>query len=69
MAQNEVIYRCVNAACGRTFPRGVNFCPWCGTAQRAVAAPASTPLPVKGAGEMPVAAPVAAAAAAAAPPR
>lgn len=59
MAQNEVSYRCVNAACGRSFPRGVNFCPWCGMAQRPAAAPA--PLPGKTAMEAPAAAVTAAA--------
>ena len=30
----EVIYRCINPVCARPMPRPVNFCPWCGTAQR-----------------------------------
>lgn len=32
--QEEVIYRCINPVCARPMPRPVNFCPWCGTAQR-----------------------------------
>lgn len=31
--QDEVIYRCVNGACVRPFPRRVNYCPFCGTSQ------------------------------------
>lgn len=30
---DEVIYRCIHAACARTLPRRVNFCPYCGTGQ------------------------------------
>jgi hypothetical protein len=37
--QDEAIYRCINAACGRSMPRRVNYCPYCGTAQQAGAAP------------------------------
>jgi hypothetical protein len=33
--QDEVIYRCVHAACARALPRRVNFCPYCGTGQHA----------------------------------
>lgn len=33
MADEAIIYRCINEACGRPAPRRVNFCPWCGTAQ------------------------------------
>lgn len=33
MADEAIIYRCINDACGRPAPRPVNFCPWCGTAQ------------------------------------
>ena len=33
MADQAIIYRCINEACGRPAPRPVNFCPWCGTAQ------------------------------------
>ena len=33
--QNETLYRCVQAACARTWPRRVNFCPYCGTPQTA----------------------------------
>jgi hypothetical protein len=32
---DEVIYRCIHAACARTLPRRVNFCPYCGTGQHA----------------------------------
>jgi hypothetical protein len=28
-----VIYRCVNGACVRSFPRRVSYCPFCGTSQ------------------------------------
>lgn len=31
--QDEVIYRCVNGACIRPFPRRVDYCPYCGTSQ------------------------------------
>ena len=31
--QDQVIYRCIHAACARQLPRKVNFCPWCGTGQ------------------------------------
>ncbi len=31
--QDEVIYRCVNGACVRPFPRRVGYCPYCGTSQ------------------------------------
>jgi len=33
VADQAIIYRCINEACGRPAPRPVNFCPWCGTAQ------------------------------------
>lgn len=33
--QDEVIYRCIHAACARQLPRKVNFCPYCGTGQHA----------------------------------
>jgi len=44
-----VDYRCVNGACGKAFPRQVNFCPYCGTSQvagqaRPVRAPAAPPV-------------------------
>lgn len=47
---DELIYRCINEACGRPTPRPVNFCPWCGTAQaragvRAQAGAAPRPAP------------------------
>lgn len=35
-------YRCINEACGRGFPRQVNFCPFCGTRQHAGAQPQSS---------------------------
>lgn len=31
--QDQVIYRCIHAACARPLPRKVNFCPFCGTGQ------------------------------------
>ncbi|WP_377701737.1 hypothetical protein [Pseudoduganella sp. UC29_71] len=31
-------YRCINSDCGRSFPRQVNFCPFCGTRQAAATA-------------------------------
>jgi len=31
--QDQVIYRCIHAACARPLPRKVNFCPYCGTGQ------------------------------------
>lgn len=30
---DQVIYRCIHAACARGLPRKVNFCPYCGTGQ------------------------------------
>lgn len=33
----QTTHRCINIACGRAFPRAVAYCPWCGTAQQAVA--------------------------------
>lgn len=56
--QDQVIYRCIHAACARTLPRKVNFCPYCGTGQHAgvekpaharppAAPPAPPPAPVK----------------------
>ena len=32
---DRVIYRCIHAACARSLPREVNFCPYCGTGQHA----------------------------------
>jgi hypothetical protein len=32
---DEVIYRCIHAACARQLPRRVDFCPYCGTGQHA----------------------------------
>jgi hypothetical protein len=31
--QDQVIHRCIHAACARQLPRRVNFCPYCGTGQ------------------------------------
>lgn len=31
--RDQVIYRCIHAACARPLPREVNFCPYCGTGQ------------------------------------
>lgn len=31
--QDQVIFRCIHAACARPLPRKVNFCPYCGTGQ------------------------------------
>jgi len=45
MEQAQSLHRCVNVGCGRAFPRRVDFCPWCGTAQRPVAAPIAPPAP------------------------
>lgn len=28
------VYRCIQSSCGRSWPRRVNFCPYCGTAQQ-----------------------------------
>lgn len=32
--QDQVVYRCIHAQCGRLLPHKVNFCPWCGVSQR-----------------------------------
>lgn len=46
MEQAQSLHRCVNVGCGRAFPRRVDFCPWCGTAQQpAAAAPFVPPAP------------------------
>jgi hypothetical protein len=45
MEKAQSLHRCVNVGCGRAFPRRVDFCPWCGTAQRPVAAPIVSPAP------------------------
>ena len=45
MEQAQSLHRCVNVGCGRAFPRRVAFCPWCGTAQQAAAAPIAPPAP------------------------
>ncbi|WP_143084518.1 hypothetical protein [Massilia yuzhufengensis] len=45
MVQDDAVYRCIGAQCGRLMPRRVNFCPWCGTAQHAVQ-PGGLPPPV-----------------------
>ncbi|NHZ89253.1 hypothetical protein F2P45_09535 [Massilia sp. CCM 8733] len=53
--QDQVIYRCIHAACARPMPRRVDFCPYCGTAQHegalrpasaAVCEPVPAPEPV-----------------------
>ena len=73
--QDQVIYRCIHAACARPLPRRVNFCPYCGTGQHDgvvnpahVARPvqaqyieAEAPLPVATAAPLPVPPPVEAA--------
>ncbi|UGQ45394.1 hypothetical protein [Massilia endophytica] len=33
------LHACVNSECGKTFPRAVNFCPYCGVRQQGTAAP------------------------------
>lgn len=33
--QDQVLYRCIHAACARPLPRRVDFCPYCGTGQHA----------------------------------
>ncbi|MFC0253351.1 hypothetical protein [Massilia consociata] len=45
MVQDEAVYRCIGAQCGRLMPRRVNYCPWCGTAQQA-GQPAGVPPPM-----------------------
>lgn len=35
------MFRCIAEACGKGFPRKVNFCPYCGTRQAVAAQPAS----------------------------
>ena len=45
MEQAQSLHRCVNVGCGRAFPRRVDFCPWCGTAQRPATAPIVPPAP------------------------
>ncbi|HEX8612435.1 MAG TPA: hypothetical protein VF800_14205 [Telluria sp.] len=64
--QDQVIYRCIDAACARTMPRRVDFCPYCGAAQhegalRPAAGAAAAPVP-------PVVAPAAVSVASVAPP-
>lgn len=39
----EAIEHCVNKVCGKSFPRKVNFCPYCGTRQLAGAAAPPSP--------------------------
>lgn len=69
MEHNDTIYRCINAGCGRAFPRRVSFCPWCGTAQQPGAAPAPVaPAPVLAKTPPPAAAAAQPASAPAAPP-
>jgi outer membrane biosynthesis protein TonB len=41
MAHND---SCINPGCGRAFPQPVDFCPWCGTAQRPVNAVPAPPV-------------------------
>lgn len=48
--QDQVIYRCIHAACARPMPRRVDFCPYCGSAQHEGAlrpAPAAVTEPVQ----------------------
>ena len=46
--QDQVIYRCIHAACARPLPRRVNFCPYCGTGQHdGVVNPAHVEKPVQ----------------------
>ena len=46
--QDQVIYRCIHAACARPLPRRVNFCPYCGTGQHdGVVNPAHAARPVQ----------------------
>lgn len=45
MEHTQSSHRCVNVGCGRAFPRRVDFCPWCGTAQAGVRA-VTPPAPV-----------------------
>jgi hypothetical protein len=69
--QEEVIYRCINPVCARPMPRPVNFCPWCGTAQRQglVRADAAAALPGWTDVPLPANAPPAPPAASQAPPQ
>lgn len=47
---DQVIYRCIHAACARPLPRRVNFCPFCGTGQHdGVVNPAHVARPVQAA--------------------
>lgn len=61
--QDQVIYRCIHAACARPLPRRVNFCPFCGTGQHdGVVNPAHVARPVQAGykeAQVPAAAPVA----------
>lgn len=58
--QDQVIYRCIHAACARPLPRRVNFCPYCGTGQHdGVVKPAhaaSPPAPAPAPASVPMAA-------------
>jgi hypothetical protein len=46
--QDQVVYRCIHAACARPLPRRVNFCPYCGTGQHdGVVNPAHVARPVQ----------------------
>lgn len=45
---DQVIFRCIHAACARPLPRRVNFCPYCGTGQHdQVVNPAHVARPVQ----------------------
>ncbi|ATQ75444.1 hypothetical protein CR152_13630 [Massilia violaceinigra] len=52
--QDQVIYRCIDAACARPMPRRVDFCPYCGApqhdgARRPAPAGAGVPAPASAA--------------------
>jgi hypothetical protein len=64
---DQVIYRCIHAACARPLPRRVNFCPYCGTGQHdGVVKPAHVTPPAQAEYRAPAPAPAPAAAAVAA---
>lgn len=67
--QDQVVYRCIHAACARALPRRVNFCPYCGTGQHdGVTNPAHVARPAQAEYREAVAAPAAAVVAAAPAP-